>query len=158
VANWNDRRRWEKNAKATINASVVNVPHHGSREDCPDDVLLQLFAAQGDRAGITSANGHNHPSFEVIKWMERNGVKPYCTNLIPQCGANAQRLLTLPTLDPRMQRWVREVVTNANTVQACQGDVAVMLDGAGRFDISREFKNACVYRGDYAALGLSQGL
>jgi hypothetical protein len=86
--------------------------------------------------------------------MERNGVKPYCTNLIPQCGANAQRLLRLPTLDPRTRRWVQEVAINVNSIQACQGDVAVVVDGVGNIAIDREFNNACVYRGDYAALGL----
>jgi hypothetical protein len=134
---------------------VVNIPHHGSRRDCPDDVLSQLFSAQGDRAGITSADGYSHPSFEVIKWMEQHGVKPYCTNLIPQCGANARKLLALPNLEPRFQRWVREVA-NANTIQACQGDVSVVIDGTGGTFVDRQFNNACVYRGEYAALGLPQ--
>jgi len=155
IANWTDRRRWEKNSNAPIKASVVNLPHHGSHHDCSDDVLSQLFAAQGDRAGITSANGHSHPSFEVIKWMEKSGVKPYCTNLIPQCGANALKLLALPTLDPRLRRWVRDVAANAATVQPCQGDVSVLIDGAGNTSVSRQFNNACLYRGEYAALGLT---
>jgi hypothetical protein len=155
VANWTDRRRWEKNAKTPINASVVNLPHHGSGRDCPDEVLSQLFADSGERAGITSANGHSHPSFGVIGWMEKNGVKPYCTNLMPQCGANAQRLLSLPGLDPRLQRWVREVAANVSTVQPCQGDVSVLIDAAGSTSINRQFRNACVYRGEYAALGLT---
>jgi beta-lactamase superfamily II metal-dependent hydrolase len=155
VANWRDRRRWERNSDTPINASVVNTPHHGSRRDCPDDVLSQLFSAQGERAGITSANGHTHPGFEVIKWMEHHGVKPYCTNLIPQCGANARKLLTLPNLDPRLQRWVREVASNADTIQACQGDVSVVVRSSGEALVDREFKNACVYRGEYAALGLT---
>lgn len=154
AANWTDRRRWERNTKAPINATVVNLPHHGSSRDCPDDVLEQLFASQGDRAGITSANGHSHPGFEVIKWMENHAVKPYCTNLIPQCGANAQKLLTLPNLEPRLQRWVREVATSANKVQPCQGDVSIIIDAAGKIEIDREFKNACMYRGEYIALGL----
>lgn len=155
ITNWTDRRRWEKNSNTTINASVVNLPHHGSQQDCSDDVLSQLFATHGDRAGVTSANGRSHPSFEVIQWMEKSGVKPYCTNLIPQCGANAQRLLTLPTLDPRMRRWVRDVATNAAMVQPCQGDVSVLVDGAGNISVSRQFRNVCAYRGEYAAFGLS---
>ncbi|WP_315721606.1 MULTISPECIES: MBL fold metallo-hydrolase [unclassified Bradyrhizobium] len=153
VANWRDRRRWETNTEAPIMASVVNLPHHGSRRDCPDDVLAQLFSVQGDRAGITSADGHSHPSIEVIKWMEQHGVKPYCTNLIPQCGANAQKLVSLPNLDPRLQRWIREVATGVDTVQPCQGDVSIVVDEAGNTSLERQYKNACAYRGDYAAFG-----
>jgi beta-lactamase superfamily II metal-dependent hydrolase len=155
VANWSDRRRWEKNRNASLNASIVNLPHHGSRYDCPDEVLLQLFASHGDRAGITSANGHSHPSFEAITWMERNGVKPYCTNLIPQCGANAQRLLNLPNLDARLGRWVRDVAANLDMVQPCQGNVSILIDNSGNTNVEREFQNACLYRGEYAGLGLT---
>jgi hypothetical protein len=27
----------------------------------------------------------------VIEWLERNQIRPYCTNLIPACGANIKR-------------------------------------------------------------------
>jgi beta-lactamase superfamily II metal-dependent hydrolase len=155
VANWDDRRRWERNRNSPLNASVVNLPHHGSRHDCSDEVLLQLFASRGDRAGVNSANGHSHPSFEVIEWMERNGVKPYCTNLIPQCGANAQRLLNLPNLETRLGQWVRDVAASLGTVQPCQGDVSVAVDSFGNTNVTRQFANACLYRGEFAGLGLN---
>jgi beta-lactamase superfamily II metal-dependent hydrolase len=155
LANWTDRKRWEKNSNKPINAAVVNLPHHGSQQDCSDGVLSQLFAAHGERAGVTSANGRSHPSFDVIRWMEKNGVKPYCTNLIPQCGANAHKLLALPALDPRLRRWLQDVAMNAGIVQPCQGDVSITVDSGGRTHVIRQFDNACAYRGDYAALGLS---
>jgi beta-lactamase superfamily II metal-dependent hydrolase len=149
IANWRDRRRWEANKGAPIGAALVNLPHHGSHQDCDDSVLSQLFDAQDRRAGLTSANGQTHPSIEVIKWMERNGIQPYCTNLIPQCGANAQRLLTLPGIEPRMARWLREVASNSGNVQACQGDILVSVDADGNSSVSPQLKNACAFRGDF---------
>lgn len=154
AGNWKDRRRWEVNRNLSISALAVNLPHHGSYRDCDEDVLTQLFAATGERAGISSANGHSHPSFEVIKWMEANRVKPYCTNLIPQCGANTRQLLNAPALDPRMRRWLNDVAANLGTVQACQGDITISIDPSGKVSVEREFRNLCPYRGDYAALRL----
>ncbi|WP_409192433.1 MBL fold metallo-hydrolase [Bradyrhizobium sp. RDM4] len=152
--NWRDRRRWEKNRGVAINAKGVNLPHHGSRTDCSDEVLAQLFSASGERAGVSSANGHSHPSIDAIKWMERNNVKPYCTNLIPQCGANARQLLNVPNLDPRLNRWLNDVATNSAKVQVCQGDVTITVDTAGLISIDREVQNLCAYRGEFAAYGL----
>ncbi len=154
AGNWKDRRRWEVNRKLSIGALAVNLPHHGSHGDCDDEVLTQLFATTGERSGVSSANGHSHPSFETIKWMEANGVKPYCTNLIPQCGANTRHLLNAPSLDPRVRRWLNDVAVNLGAVQACQGDVTISIDTAGNVSVEREFQNLCPYRGDYAALGL----
>jgi len=153
--NWNDRRRWERNRNVSISARAANLPHHGSHHDCTDEVLAQLFASSGDLAGVSSANGHSHPSFEVIKWMEANGVKPYCTNLIPQCGANTRQLLNAPSLDPRLRRWMNDVASNLGAVQTCQGDVTINIDVTGKVWIEREFQNICLYRGEYAALGLT---
>ena len=79
----------------------------------------------------------------------------HCTNLIPQCGANAQRLLSLPNLDARLGRWVRDVAANLDMVQPCQGDVSVVIDSSGNTNVEREFQNACLYRGEYAGLGLT---
>lgn len=155
VANWTDRRRWENNSKKFLNAAAVNLPHHGSHRDCPDEVLAQLFSKTGERAGVSSANGHSHPSFEVIKWMETNSIKPYCTNLIPQCGANVRQLLNVPNIDPRLMRWANEVASNLGAVQPCQGDVTLTVDQAGIVTVTRELQNMCAFRGEFASLGLT---
>ena len=91
----------------------------------------------------------------MIKWMERKGIKPYCTNLIAQCGANARQLLSVPNLDPRLTRWVNDVATNLATVQVCQGAVTIAIDTSGFVTVAREFQNLCAFRGEYAALGLT---
>jgi hypothetical protein len=68
--------------------------------------------------------------------------------LIPACGANAQLLLSLPTLDPEFARWIREVSTGAKKIQPCQGD----LNPAGEIFVEPEHNNACAFRGDYDLL------
>ena len=151
-ANWELRRRYEQNRNDPIDAQVVNLPHHGSKYDCDDSVLTQLFASGGDRVAVTSANGLSHPDLEVIEWLEYNNVRPYCTNLIPACGANAMRLLTLVQCEPQLARWVREVADNPGQMQACQGDITVRIKDDGTLDVTPEHANACGFRGDYDRL------
>ena len=110
-----------------IAARVVNLPHHGSAYDCDASVLTQLFGNSGDRVGISSGNGLTHPDLEVIEWLERNQIWPYCTNLIPACGANIKRLLALNGYDPTLARWMREVADAPGQIQPCQGDVTVQI-------------------------------
>jgi beta-lactamase superfamily II metal-dependent hydrolase len=150
--NWAARRRYERNKQKGIAASIVNLPHHGSKYDCLPDVLTQLFISTGDRAAVTSANGMSHPHVEVIELLEQKQIKPYCTNLIPACGANAQTLLTLPAIDPQLARWIREVAHNAGQVQPCQGDIEIQIHSDGTFNVVPEFANLCGYRGDYLPL------
>jgi beta-lactamase superfamily II metal-dependent hydrolase len=151
AANWAARRRYEHNKNSRLSGDVVNLPHHGSKHDCEPDVLMQLFSSAGRRIGITSANGITHPDLEVIEWLQKNSIEPYCTNLIPACGANAQRLLILPGLEPQLARWVREVADDGQ-VQACQGDVVLRIEDNGDWDVIPEHRNMCGYRGDYDRL------
>ena len=150
--NWEIRRRYEANRKSAINAQVVNLPHHGSKHDCEPAVLSQLFSNDGRRVAVTSADGHSHPDLEVINWLQKNSIEPYCTNLIPTCGANAQRLLKLPGIDPLLARWVREVAANSGQVQPCQGDVVIRIQSNNTFDVFPEHRNSCGFRGDYDRL------
>jgi hypothetical protein len=151
ASNWAARRRYERNKNTSLSGDVVNLPHHGSRYDCNPDVLTQLFSAAGRRVGISSANGMTHPDLEVIQWLQKNSIQPYCTNLIPACGANAQRLLILPDLEPQLARWIREVA-DAGQMQSCQGDVVVRIEDNGDWDVVTEHRNLCGYRGDYDTL------
>jgi beta-lactamase superfamily II metal-dependent hydrolase len=151
VTNWRTRRKYEEHRKAKLNGHAVNLPHHGSKYDSPPEVLTQLFASEGDRYGITSANGSSHPDIGVIEWLESNSVKPFCTNLIPSCGANAQRLLVLPDVEPQLARWIREVAVTAET-QACQGNIKVSIAENGDLSVTPEYAHPCAYRGDFLAL------
>jgi len=127
ISNWQTRRRFEEHRQKTLDGHAVNLPHHGSKYDCSPEVLAQLFSMDGERYGVTSANGISHPDVGVIEWLEKNSIKPYCTNLIPSCGANAQRLLILPNIEPQLARWIREVATTVE-VQACQGDIKICIE------------------------------
>ena len=150
VSNWETRRRYEQRRSERLSGNAVNLPHHGSKHDCTPEVLEQLFS-QADPFGITSADGISHPSLEVIEWLEKNSVKPYCTNLIPACGANLQRLLVLPGIEPELARWIREVADAAQS-QVCQGNIVIRIDDAGDFNVTPEYDHPCAYRGDYARL------
>jgi hypothetical protein len=152
AANWEVRRRYERNKSISLSGDAVNLPHHGSKYDCEPDVLTQLFSATGRRVGLTSANGITHPDLEVIEWLQKNSIEPYCTNLIPACGANAQRLLVLPGLEPQLARWAREVADNAGQVQSCQGDIVVRIEDNGDWHVVPEHRNNCGFRGDYDRL------
>jgi hypothetical protein len=147
-ANWRIRRRYEHRGEKKLAAEAVNLPHHGSKYDCTGDVLNQLFSGDGRRFAVTSADGISHPDLEVIEWLEKNSIEPFCTNLIQACGANVQRLIALPTLEPELARWIREVAV-ANEVQTCQGDVMIRIDQTGDLTVEPEYNHPCGYRGDY---------
>ena len=148
ISNWQTRRRFEEHRQKTLDGHAVNLPHHGSKYDCSPEVLAQLFSMDGERYGVTSANGISHPDVGVIEWLEKNSIKPYCTNLIPSCGANAQRLLILPNIEPQLARWIREVATTVE-VQACQGDIKICIEDSGNITVTPEYDHLCAYRGDY---------
>jgi beta-lactamase superfamily II metal-dependent hydrolase len=150
--NWINHRRWQERAHAPIQTRVVKLPHHGSHIDCDPVVLRNLFETTGERAAVISANGRSHPDEEVLDWLEADGVSPYCTNLVPQCGAKVTRLLPLPGLDPLLARWLQEVSEAGAQVQPCQGDVRILIDDDGRISVTPQFAHPCGYRGDYGAL------
>lgn len=152
--NWVSRKRFETNRNETIEAHLVNLPHHGSKYDCPPDVLSRLFSHDGHRVAITSANGISHPDPEVISWLEANNVMPYCTNLIPACGAIMYQLnrFQFTDFEPVLARWLAELREPRATAQPCQGDITVRIHPDGRHEISTETGNACAYRGDFQPL------
>lgn len=154
VNNWDIRRKYEANKNISVSAHAVNLPHHGSKYDCTTDVLNQLFAATGYRAAITSADGISHPDADVIKWLAKSDIEPFCTNLMPMCGA-AVMMFMLPGYDPKLTRWLREVSGGPATAQPCQGDITVTIDPAGTVDVTPEHASACQFRGPFKAL-LSQ--
>jgi hypothetical protein len=148
--NWERRRRFELGRKMTTNAPLVNLPHHGSRLDCTPSVLSRLFSADGLRMAFTSANGVSHPDQEVISWLEVNGILPYCTNLIPACGAMLFTIERRTEYEPRLSRWLAEVEYNKALVQTCQGDIEIKISSSGERTVTTETGNSCGYRGDFA--------
>lgn len=153
--NWARRTRYERAKNKPIKADVVCLPHHGSANDCNEDVLQQLFPSvleNGSRIAISSGDGRMHPGEGVIKWLASNGISPSCTNLIPACGANIARLEKLPGVDPELARWVQEVSIDAHYVQACQGDIVVTIDEQGDLSTANTTGNVCIYRREFEDL------
>ncbi len=152
--NWTHRRRFEQSTNTHIGATAVVLPHHGSRYDCDREALQQLYEsnASTDRFGISSGDGEHHPDQEVIEWLQTSGIKPYCTNLIPQCGAHIKKLNAIPNLDPVLANWVREMSISKNHQAVCQGDITISIGDTGAVTVTTEEKNFCAYRGDYKGL------
>jgi beta-lactamase superfamily II metal-dependent hydrolase len=149
--NWKARRKFEANT-APLDCKAVVIPHHGSRGDNPDDVLTQIFSNNGERFGINTANGHSHPSIEVIEWMEANTIEPYCTNLIPSCGAKIIALQPFPDLDPALASILRQSVLDPMLVQPCQGDITITITPAGDLSIAPQFNAICGFRRQWKSL------
>lgn len=133
-----------------LGSQVVKLPHHGSAEDCSDAVLDSLFAGNfGQRIALISANGASHPSAEVLQYLRKNRIAPFCTNLSRHCaGADVRRLHPLNDLDPALRRFVGSVLTDeAKAVGApCQGDVALVISSDGKVQVERQYENFCPYR------------
>ena len=133
-----------------LGAQVVKLPHHGSAEDCSDAVLDTLFAHHsGQRIALISANGTSHPSAEVLQYLRKNGIAPFCTNLSRHCaGAAVRRLAPLNGLDPALRRFVGSVLTDeAKGIGApCQGDLALIISSDGKVQVERQYENFCPYR------------
>ena len=153
AANWNWRKsHFERTSGLRLSAQAVNLPHHGSKADCSSEILRQMFDKDQSqpRFAISSADGQSHPSVEVIEDLERLGVKPYCTNLIPSCGATVSNMMPLgDDLDPELARWLREVSDRPRRVQSCQGDITLEINDRGDILVTPEFGRPCGYRGDY---------
>ncbi|MER9411442.1 hypothetical protein [Mesorhizobium sp. M0589] len=153
LINWRNRRtRFERNVGRRIMANVVNLPHHGSHYDSAPEVLENLFAVGGDRYGVTSANGHSHPSQDVIEWLSSQGISPFCTNLMPACGANASKLLALPGINAELAAILRQSAVSGGVIQPCQGDITLTIESNGNFAVVPQHRSFCGYRKTFASL------
>lgn len=150
--NWRSRTRFERNVGRRIMASVVNLPHHGSRYDSAPEVLENLFTTAGDRYGVTSANGHSHPSQDVIEWLSNQGISPFCTNLMPACGANASKLIAMPGISAGLAATLRQSALYSGVVQPCQGDIAVIIESNGNFAVVPQHNSFCGYRSSFTSM------
>lgn len=149
-SNWLDHRRHFQRKGRELAASVVKLPHHGSRQDSSRAVLDHLFASSGQRIACISANGRSHPHSEIYKDIERRGVLPYCTNLATECGATTRKLATIGELEPALRRFVNVAVEPdmENFIQPCQGDIEVTISASGNITVTPQYAHPCPYRGD----------
>ena len=156
--NWLNDMKTMKRAKKRddvgYDANIVKLPHHGSKKDNKEDVIHFLYSDKSKKtfAGI-SANGHQHPNQEVLIALEKEGIKPYCTNLTPMCGANVTEIKTLPAnIEPKLAKWIKELSPDASVIQPCQGNITFTIKPHQDISIQRQFNAPCKFRGEFSKL------
>ena len=157
--NWIYQRKRLPAVGVTLASVAVKLPHHGSKQDCHDNVLDLLYqgSALTEKApiGCISADGRSHPHPEVLDNLRKRGIKPYCTNLAKRCGANLHELTQAPNIDPVLVRFINSVAVDSSdkTRQACQGDITIHIDDESLLSIKTQYQHPCPLRGDYSFLG-----
>jgi beta-lactamase superfamily II metal-dependent hydrolase len=146
ASNWIERRRYELNTKTTPGARVVVLPHHGTRIDNTESIIDRLFISEGHRFALASANGLSHPSPEVIEDLSVREIEPYCTNLMPICGANVSTLLTLNGFNKEFSRFLREHSVSSAIPQVCQVYITVEMSSQGSVTVTPQFNHYCGFR------------
>src|SRR3546814_4125125 len=66
----------------------------------------------------------------VLRALEAQNIKPYCTNLHRSCGANVERLLNTSDLDPLLGKYLNQL-SNEPMKQPCQGDITFTVNSDG---------------------------
>jgi beta-lactamase superfamily II metal-dependent hydrolase len=152
---WFDHRKELAKSNTKLAADIVKLPHHGSRIDCSEQTIDYVYVNAGEhRLALVSADGRSHPAPETLAALHARGIKPYCTNLAKVCGANIDSMFTAKDASPEAVRWInmhRPDVADA-VRRPCQGDVCVSIQSSGEIVVTRQFENACAYRGDYDLL------
>lgn len=149
--NWRTYRNWQKTRDLqSIESTAVKLPHHGSKRDCTRDTFEVAFFSDDhmDKFAIISANGINHPDGEVLDMLEKLGIMPYCTNLHPKCGANVHQLSNTAGVNPIIGKYINQLSSNLK-VQPCQGDIQFTIFDDGTYEIDREHKALCGFRGEF---------
>jgi beta-lactamase superfamily II metal-dependent hydrolase len=151
-SNWIYEKKQLERIGKKLNSSAVKIPHHGSKNDCPDLVIDFLYdgAETMDRVACISADGKSHPSPDVIKLLVSKGIKPYCTNLMKSCGAGKiHNLATDANVDPALGRFINSVSVDQTVDQVCQGDITIVIDDSGKLSLKRQYNTPCSYRGEF---------
>lgn len=151
VSDWMGHRKEFKKTNETINASIVKLPHHGSKNDCDSSVIDYVFSNKSDHntiALISATGNKHHPHEEVIQNLQAKGIKPYCTNLSKVCRGNISRINTNKNLEASLNRYVNSSVVDDKN-QPCQGDIQLAITEDGKSDIFTEYNHPCPYRGDF---------
>jgi beta-lactamase superfamily II metal-dependent hydrolase len=148
-----DHKRELEKTNEKLHASVVKLPHHGSRHDCTEGAIDYFFGERAKikrRVALISADGRSHPAPATLKALHSRGILPYCTNLAKICGGNVRRMFVGPGIAADVAKWINAHDPNLSdaTRPACQGDICVAVRPDGELTVTRQHNNACAYRGD----------
>jgi beta-lactamase superfamily II metal-dependent hydrolase len=148
---WSEhKRQMERDRVTSVNATVLKVPHHGSRHNNDESLYEYVFKKTGRRLSIVSANGATHPHDEYFELVNKFGLEPYCTSLAEQCRAQNLIRLTGQTQLPDTTRPFLDNYRAEGPSVACQGDITVEVDEAGLRSVRGSTNNACIYRLPFA--------
>ena len=119
VSLWNEQQKFCKRASVSLTAHAVKLPHHGSDKDNSDNILCHLFGDRDDNIAVISANGCTHPSLHTLDRLERNSIKPYCTNLSGKCTPiRTLDMRPFKHVDPELGRFLYSNKTSHQLTQA----------------------------------------
>ena len=76
-----------KNNKQILNATVLKIPHHGSKSSSTEE-LIKSIKPKIALIGVGENNKFGHPNSEVIKRLEENGTRIYRTDLMGEIEIN----------------------------------------------------------------------
>jgi beta-lactamase superfamily II metal-dependent hydrolase len=124
---------------------VLKVSHHGSRENCSEEIFSYVFRNNGrDKYSIVSANGRSHPHKEYFDLVAKGNLIPFCTNLHESCAPNnAVAFKNLSGL-PTAARAMLIQYASGEPVE-CQGDITVVIDSHG-LKVLNSTNRPCIYR------------
>ena len=149
--NWLEHRLYCARRNHSTNGNAVNLPQHGSKDDCSDQVLDHLFQTDGEKTACISTNGLLHPPMETLKLINDKNIKPYCTNLSRFCGNNLIKFRNYSSISPVLGRFIRSMALKIkpDEIQVCQGNIELNVDEAQGLNITTQYDHPCPYRGDY---------
>lgn len=147
-SNWMNQKRACERRRAELSATVVKLPHHGSKHECREGTIDHVFDKSGTRIALISADGQRHPHDETLAILDDRGIKPYCTSLATQCGPRIAILFDMAGVDAELKRMlaIHGDPAERSMPQACQGDITITVDEGGVTKVDTEFGALCPYR------------
>lgn len=150
-SSWREHRRVSLRNGPAASGQVVKLPHHGSADDCDEEVLDYIFLGSSEdsqRVALISANGRTHPAPAVLRALVDRKIHPYCTNLSRVCGPRIRSLYTSKGASPETAKYVNSMDPEppASKIQVCQGDIHVSISPAGAVTVTPSLANHCALR------------
>jgi beta-lactamase superfamily II metal-dependent hydrolase len=144
---WHEHKRiMARGGISDLDATVLKVPHHGSKHNNTLDVYKYIFGTSlSGKSILISADGRSHPHNELFDLVTKHRLEPYCTNISTRClPENVHTLKPLHQLPPEMLPFVQHYDVQVAPC-ACQGDIRVALDSS--LTVSGSTGIGCCYSG-----------
>jgi len=143
--------RWKEHARQMKRDDVVNleseflkVPHHGSKHNNTSEIYKYILDRTETRNIVfVSANGISHPHDEFFKLIEDLNIKPYCTNLSPQCIKQIIPLRKKKEIPQHAEAFIQNY-TQELKPYPCQGDICLSINSSS-YSIKTSSHLPCPY-------------